>query len=36
MELWTALMLQLQALRETGQDVIVDIGRLGMVGSPRR
>ena len=35
MELWTALMLQLQALRETGQDVIVDIGRLGMVGSPR-
>jgi hypothetical protein len=34
-ELWPTLLLELQALRETGQDVIVDVGRLGMVGSPR-
>lgn len=34
-ELWPALLVELQALRETGQDVIVDVGRLGMVGSPR-
>ncbi len=33
--LWPALLVELQALRETGQDVIVDVGRLGMVGSPR-
>jgi MinD-like ATPase involved in chromosome partitioning or flagellar assembly len=33
-ELWAPLMIELQALEETGQDVIVDVGRLGMVHSP--
>ena len=33
-ELWPALGLELRALEATGQDVIVDAGRLGMVSSP--
>ena len=33
-ELWPELGLELRALEATGQDVIVDAGRLGMVSSP--
>ena len=33
-ELWGALAYELRALEETGQDVIVDAGRLGMVHAP--
>ncbi len=33
-ELWGALAYELRALEQTGQDVIVDAGRLGMVHSP--
>ena len=33
-ELWGALAHELRVLEETGQDVIVDAGRLGMVHSP--
>jgi len=35
MDLWAPLTFQFRALEETGQDVIVDVGRLGMVHSPR-
>jgi hypothetical protein len=34
MDLWTPLTFQFRGLEETGQDVIVDVGRLGMVFSP--
>ena len=34
-ELWGALAYELRALEQTGQDVIVDAGRLGMVHSPQ-
>jgi hypothetical protein len=34
-ELWAALAYELRALEQTGQDVIVDAGRLGMVHSPQ-
>ena len=34
-ELWRALAFELRALEQTGQDVIVDAGRLGMVHSPQ-
>jgi len=34
-ELWAALAFELRALEPTGQDVIVDAGRLGMVHSPQ-
>ena len=34
-ELWPALAVELRALEQTGQDVIVDAGRLGMVHSPQ-
>ncbi len=34
-ELWPALAHELGALEQTGQDVIVDAGRLGMVHSPQ-
>ena len=34
-ELWAALAYELRGLEETGQDVIVDAGRLGMVHSPQ-
>jgi hypothetical protein len=34
-ELWGALAYELRALDQTGQDVIVDAGRLGMVHSPQ-
>jgi hypothetical protein len=34
-ELWSALAYELRALEGTGQDVIVDAGRLGMVHSPQ-
>ena len=34
-ELWAALAYELRALEQTGQDVIVDAGRLGMVDSPQ-
>lgn len=34
MGLWAPLMVEFQALEDTGQDVIVDVGRLGMVHSP--
>ena len=33
-ELWAPLALEFRALEGTGQDVIVDVGRLGMVSSP--
>jgi hypothetical protein len=33
-ELWSALAYELRTLEQTGQDVIVDAGRLGMVHSP--
>jgi hypothetical protein len=33
-EVWGALAYELRALEQTGQDVIVDVGRLGMVHSP--
>jgi len=33
-EVWAPLALELRALEGTGQDVIVDVGRLGMVSSP--
>lgn len=32
--LWSALLGELRALEATGQDVLVDVGRLGMAGSP--
>jgi hypothetical protein len=34
-ELWPALAAELSALEQTGQDVIVDVGRQGMVHSPQ-
>ena len=34
-ELWGALAYELRGLEQTGQDVIVDAGRLGMVHSPQ-
>lgn len=34
MDLWAPLMVEFHALEETGQDVIIDVGRLGMVHSP--
>jgi hypothetical protein len=33
-ELWGELAYELRALEDTGQDVIIDVGRLGMVHSP--
>jgi hypothetical protein len=33
-ELWPALLAEFRALEATGQDVVVDAGRLGLAGSP--